>query len=77
MVTKVGDSYRCSLCQTAHSTALLADACEQSHSVIYVPMTKEDLNSLMQFIYTGEQKVLNEDLVRKLEQYRKKNIFYT
>jgi hypothetical protein len=77
MVTKVGDVYRCSLCQKVHSTSLLADGCEQSHKVLYVPMTKEDLNAILNFIYTGEQKLLTPDLVKKLEQYRKKSIFYT
>lgn len=61
--------YECSYCGKNFETVLKADGCEKSHELIYVPLKKTDLMRLIQFLYTKEEKLLTEELVRTLTKY--------
>jgi hypothetical protein len=63
--------WRCSICHMTYSTVVLADSCEKSHKILYVPMNREDLNLLIQFIFTGGQSSLPERLVKTLLEFTK------
>jgi hypothetical protein len=40
--------------------------------VVYIPVLKEDLSRLVQFIFTGDRKLLNERLGRTIMEYFRK-----
>jgi len=63
--------WRCSICHMTFSTVVLADSCEKSHKILYVPMKREELNLLIQFIFTGGQSPLPEELVKNLMEFTK------
>jgi hypothetical protein len=62
----------CSFCGKNYPIPAAADACRDSHNLIYVPMLKEELNHLMLFIFSKDDEILDEALVRRLQAYLRK-----
>ena len=58
--------WRCSVCRLTYASATLAGSCEKAHDLIYVPMKRTDIDKLIQFIFTGGQSPLPEELVKSL-----------
>lgn len=69
-------TYRCSYCGKSFSRSQEADSCRDSHQLIYVPLTKNDLNHLINFIYSKDEKLLTESLMKTLIKYstRRRNL---
>jgi len=63
------DKNRCFYCQKYYENPDNARKCEKGHDVIYVPILREDLNRLLNFIATGDRQLLNERLSRTLFRY--------
>ena len=61
--------YECTFCHKDFETVAKADGCEMAHQIIYVPIKKEDLMRLIQFLYTREEKLLTDSLVNTLTKY--------
>jgi ribonucleotide reductase beta subunit family protein with ferritin-like domain len=59
--------FRCSICGKSYTNILYKVNCEKSHNVYYVPIYREDISKLLQFIYQhydpDEGKVLPERLI--------------
>ena len=47
--------------------------CEKSHEFIYLKIQKSDFLRLVEYVYTGERKVLTESLMDVLRRYQKLN----
>jgi hypothetical protein len=62
-------TYKCMYCGVEHPNPLMAAACEKTHNVLYMPVHKEDLVKLVQFIYTGEAKLIPERLYKTIMKY--------
>lgn len=62
-------NWACGVCKKVYPDPIQADLCRDSHGVIYVPFTKEELNRLINFIYTKEEALLTPALVDKLSKY--------
>jgi hypothetical protein len=62
MTIKLEDgTFECSICHTNYGgNVLYADACEKSHDIIYVPMKKEEIRYFIQYLFTGERKMLEK-----------------
>ena len=43
--------YKCLFCEKEYDKASDADECVLKHDLHYVPMTKEEINQLIQYIY--------------------------
>jgi len=63
------NKWACSYCDKRFTSVLRADGCEKSHRLIYIALPKEDLMRLIQYIHTGEQKLLSPNLVQRLTAY--------
>lgn len=72
MAVKVGKEYACSQCGKVYAKPLDADACRDSHNLIYIPMTKTELNMLNHYIQSGDQSVLPNSIIEKLEAYQRR-----
>jgi hypothetical protein len=59
----------CGYCGKAYTDQVKADNCRDSHELIYIPLTKTDLNRLLQFLYTKNEELLTESLVNTLQTY--------
>ena len=63
------NTYQCSFCNKIYNNAMLAVGCEHSHHIIYFPIVKSELQSLIQFIYTKDERLLSENLYARLQKY--------
>lgn len=60
---------RCYYCNKLYSTEQKARECENTHDIVFVPIFREDLNRLINFIATGDKNLLSERLSRTLFKY--------
>ena len=60
---------RCFYCGKYFKEEKKARECENKHDVVYVPMLREDLNRLVNFIATGDRNLLTERLSKVLFKY--------
>jgi predicted nucleic acid-binding protein len=60
---------RCFYCGKLYTTEQKARECEDKHDVVFVPILREDLNRLVNFIATGDRSLLTERLSRLLFTY--------
>ena len=64
----------CFYCNKFYDDPQKARECESKHDVIFVPMLREDLNRLINFIATGDRKLLTERLSITLFRYVRASI---
>lgn len=63
----------CGYCGTPYVDQTKADQCRESHDLIYVPLTKTDLNRLLNFIFTKDEALLSRELMDTLQRYLRGN----
>jgi hypothetical protein len=73
LAVKNWNGYLCGYCGKLYPSPSAADACRDSHELIYVPFTTKDLNSLLQFVYTKDEQFLTETLMNTLQTYLRGN----
>lgn len=73
MAIKTTKGYLCGYCGKIYVTSPEADRCKDSHELVYIALSKDDLNRLLNFIYLGEPKLLTDTLVQTLQKYLKKS----
>jgi len=61
--------HKCIYCGKTYPALRDKELCMASHDLIYVPITKEDLMRLNQFLVTGEKKLLTKTLLRTITNY--------
>lgn len=59
----------CSYCGSVAPSAREADECRDSHNLLYIPMSKEELNRLITFIFTKDESLLSRDFIYRLRKY--------
>ncbi len=69
MALRQGNKYKCSYCGTLYTHEQQADACRDKHELIYLPISKADLNRLVNFLYLKYDDLLTPTLIRVLTQY--------
>lgn len=69
MAYKKGDRWACSYCGKLYSDSISADSCRESHELVLIQISKTDLNRLINFIYTRDEKLISENLVKTLQRY--------
>lgn len=72
MAVKLGNgNYSCSICGKEYTNPALADACRDSHQYLYIPMSKTELNRLMQAIILDDVTLVPNHLIETLKKYAK------
>lgn len=61
--------YQCSICKKTFNQILLAVSCEKGHNVVYVPLYRDDIIKFIQFLFTGDSKLLPDRMIRTLMEY--------
>lgn len=69
MIIKKKSGFQCSYCRSTYKEEGLAEACWDGHGIIYLPIAKDDLNKLLNFIYVGNRTVLSENLLEVIGRY--------
>jgi hypothetical protein len=65
--------YTCNYCGTDYDTQIKVDKCKKKHEIIYVPISRGDLNRLINFIYIRDESLLTRTLMDTLTSYLKGN----
>lgn len=60
---------KCFYCDKYFTDPEKARECELTHDVLFVPILREDLNRLLNFIATGDRELLTERLSKVLFRY--------
>lgn len=71
MAIRENKIYSCMYCGREYPDPFKADACRDSHELLYIAMTKEDLNRIINFIYSKEDSLITEALLTNLRRYIK------
>jgi len=68
------DKNLCFYCEKWYADPEDARKCENEHDVLFVPILREDLNRLLNFIATGDRTLLTERLSKTLFRYTRASI---
>lgn len=74
MALKTKTGYACGYCRrefTGKNAMAEAEECKDQHNLIFLQISKEDLQKLVMFIYSKEDRVLPDTLVERLQSYLK------
>jgi len=63
-------AYKCVYCNAEHNTSIGAVKCAQSHNLVVVYLTREDLTALIRFLYSKDDSLLTESLIDRLMKYK-------
>ena len=66
--------FACSVCGEKYSSPQHADACRDAHNLLYIPMTKDELNLLLNSIYIGNFSILPVSLIETLKKYARQAV---
>lgn len=75
MPEAVSFTFKCSVCGKKHTSKYKEKAeqaalgCEQNHDIVYVPLLRSQVQNLVQFIFTGELKLIDKKLLKLLRDY--------
>jgi hypothetical protein len=72
MAQKVLNGYSCSVCGHVYPSPSHADACRDSHQLLYIPMSKTELNRLVNAIMLGDFELVPFHLLETLRKYARK-----
>jgi len=62
-----GGKYKCGYCGIEYAKDQEADTCKQSHKLIYIALTAEDLNRLHNFIYFKSEDLFTDSLLKQIK----------
>ena len=69
MANKIKEGYECGYCKKFFSDPVECDSHKETHKLIYLALSQEDLNRLIQFIYSKDDRVLGDSIVNRLQSY--------
>lgn len=76
MPREVKHTFKCDICDKEYSSRSseeakrLAEKCEKSHDIVYIPLLKEDVRRLWMFLVSKNEDVLTKSLVDTLAKYK-------
>jgi hypothetical protein len=70
MAIKLPDGrYKCSWCNKIYPDPTKADTCREKHDIVYVPMLRSDVNRLLQFMTTKDEKLITTTMYQSLQRF--------
>lgn len=60
-------TFSCSYCGRVFPNIQLADSCRESHDLVYIQISKGDLNRLIHFIYSKDESLLTASMINALK----------
>ena len=73
-IKQIDGTYKCSICGITYPSPVKADLCRDSHELVYVPMTKTELNRLLMAIQLGDMSLISNELLERLEKYNRQSV---
>lgn len=65
----INGKWACSFCGKEYNELHEAETCREKHELIYFPLTKKEINAILQFIYTRDEELIKDDLVKRIQKY--------
>lgn len=69
MAIKTANGYACGYCGKEFTDPIDCENHKETHNLIYLPLSQEDLHRLLQFIYSKEDGLITETLLSNLQKY--------
>lgn len=63
------NTYRCPYCRKLFTDPIDAYNCFRGHDVVYIMLTRSDIQNLIRFIYSGDMSLLTDSLVDSILSY--------
>jgi hypothetical protein len=73
MAYKTKTGFSCSYCGKNYTTDILADSCRDRHELVYVQLSRTDLNRLINFIMLKDDSLITETLMKTLKRCARNN----
>jgi hypothetical protein len=67
-------TFSCLICKRGYESVVSADACRDSHEMIYFPISRDELNQLAIFIHTGNASGISVELLDRLDEYKRNSV---
>lgn len=67
-------TFACQICGERYSTATKADTCKISHDMLFIPMTKTELNRLINALVLGDLSLVPETVLETLRKYARASV---
>ncbi len=67
-------TWACSICGKKYVNAPRADSCRESHDMLYIPMSKTDLNRLIHALMNEDFDMVPKGLWETLQKYSKAQV---
>ena len=61
--------YECPYCGKTDIHPQVIDSCRDGHDLIYVMMSKADLNRIVTYFYTQDVELISPELIKRLKKY--------
>ena len=71
MAKQTKEGWKCSICGKIYNRDIMAVSCEKGHDLITIQIKRDDLFRLVQFLYTRDEELLSESLIKTLTKYSK------
>lgn len=68
-ITMNDGTYACSVCGERYKVSSQADGCRDSHQLLYIPISKTELNRLLNAIMMDDAKLVPAHLISTLQKY--------
>ena len=67
-------TFSCAICKISYESIVSADACRDSHDMIYFPISRDELNQLTLFIHTGNASGISTELLDRLDEFKRNSV---
>lgn len=70
-IKNLDGTFSCNICKYSYESIISADACRDSHNMVYFPISVSELDRLTIFIRTGDASIIPESLIDRLDEYKR------
>lgn len=74
MAKKTVDGFLCPVCEKKYANAMHADSCRDSHDLLYIPMTRTEVNRLLNAFFIGDTSLIPDTLIETLRKVQRANV---
>lgn len=74
MAIRTREGYKCNFCEKIYKNPTQADNCRDSHDIVYVPMTRTELNRLINGLYSEDISIIPDTLFITLRKIQRKSV---
>lgn len=67
-------TFNCGVCGMNYGIAAKADQCRDNHNLVYLPLTKDELNRLLMAMKLGDMSLVSESVFTRMEALNRKTL---